>query len=238
MEEIELENGDFEGGWREIGAPELKVADGWEAWWHHTDTRPEYKIATKVVDALRIHEGEQAQQWFNNYATHTAGIYQVVEGVDVGREVILTAFVQCFSRNDDTNWRKSDGRYRMRVGIDPYGGINPESPDIVWSVTMQPYDDYKAISVPTVTRSDRLTVFVWGQAEWAVKHNDAYVDSVELWYADDKEPPPEPPPDPGQGITEARVRELFAEMFPAFYEMNIKQTMQKLAQVIKDRWPV
>jgi hypothetical protein len=210
MEPIQILNNGFEGGWREVdGIGELKVAGNWYPWWHASDTRPEYKIATVEVDPYRIHSGVQAQQWFNTYDTHTAGIYQQILDLEVGRAVLLTAFVQAFTRNDDTNWRESTGRYRMRIGIDPYGGTNPESGDVLWSGTVQPYDAYVPLAVEDVTRSDRCTIFVWGQAEWAFKHNNAYVDQVELWYTDDKVPPVEPPP--GEGVTEERVIELIEQ---------------------------
>jgi hypothetical protein len=210
MISIPIENSTFEDGWREIdGIGELKVANGWYPWWHTNDTRPEYKLATNAVDPTRIHSGTHAQQWFNTYATHTAGIYQQVAGLEMGRVVVLTSYVQAFTRNDDANWRESTGRYRMRIGIDPYGGTNPESQDIVWSEVVQPYDEYVCLSVQADTRSDRCTLYVWGQAEWRFKHNNAYVDQVEFWYVEDA--PPVEPPVPGEGVTEARVRELITE---------------------------
>lgn len=208
MVTIDIISSSFEGEFTERGAGEVKVAEGWHPWWHESDTRPEYKAATVAIDAHRIYEGSKAQQWFNTYATHTAGIYQQVTGLEAGRDLHFHAFVQAFTRNDDSNWRVSEGRYRMRIGVDPYGGTDAESEDVVWSVTVQPYDDYVPVVVETTTRSDRCTLFVWGQAEWALKHNNAYVDAVTLLYDDDLPPPP--PPGPG-GVTEERVRELIEE---------------------------
>lgn len=194
---LNLTNSDFEGGWREVdGVGELKVADGWHPWWHQSDRRPEFKIARLEVDPSRIHGGQGAQQWFTSYATHTGGIYQQVHDVPVGRTLVLSAYVQAFSRNDDTNWRQSDGRYRMRIGIDPYGGLDPESRDIVWSEAVQPYDSWTELRIETQGRSDRCTVYVWGQAEWPVKHNNGYVDDCSLVYLGEPETPPPPPPPP------------------------------------------
>ena len=79
MIEIELgpKNASFEDGWREVdGIRELKVANDWHPWWHHTDIRPEFKIATKQVDAYRVHSGEAAQQWFT---THAYVTFQLAE---------------------------------------------------------------------------------------------------------------------------------------------------------------
>jgi hypothetical protein len=191
--DLNVQNAGFEEGWREVGgAGELKVANHWFPWWHQADTRPEFKIATLDVDANRIHSGSAAQQWFTTYSTHTGGIYQPIRNVPVDKTLIWTAYVQAFSRNDDTNWQKSDGRYRMRIGLDPYGGTDPEGQDAVWSETIQPYDRWFPLRVETLSRSDRCTIFVWGQAEWRLKHNNAYVDDCRLVYADGETPPDSP----------------------------------------------
>jgi len=146
--ELGLANPGFEEGWREVdGVYELKVANGWHPWWHETDVRPEYKIATTDVDDTRVYEGQAAQQWFTTYASHTGGIYQQVADVPVGKAIVFEAQAQAFSRDDDLNWRESNGRYRMRIGIDPYGGTNGESSDIVWSEVVQPYDAWSPLRV-------------------------------------------------------------------------------------------
>jgi hypothetical protein len=54
-----------------------------------------------------------------------------------------------------------------------------------------------------VARSDRATIYVWGQAEWALKHNDAYVDDVRLYVSGSG-----PSPVPGTGLTEEQVRAI------------------------------
>ena len=106
-----LVNGDFEGGWREVqGIGELKVANGWMPWWDNRDTRPEYKIATRDVDSWRIFSGNQAQQWFTSLATHTAGIYQRVEGLTVGAPLTLTMHDAGLSTVIGWHDRDSSGR--------------------------------------------------------------------------------------------------------------------------------
>ena len=113
--------------------------------------------------------------------------------------------MQTFSSNED-DFSQSAGKYRMRIGIDPYGGLDPESPDVVWSNgghAIEPYDEYQFLSVETVARSDRVTVFIWGQAEWALKHNNAYVDDVRLVAIGDGTTLP-----PATGLTEEQVRQI------------------------------
>jgi len=218
-----LANPSFEEPYIEQGAPELKVAEGWIAWWDPRDTRPEYKPATPENSANgppRIREGERAQQFFNNWGKHTAGVYQTVSGLTPGAELRFSAWVQAFSSNENDFWH-SAGKYRMRIGLDPYGGQDPESPDVVWSNgghAVEPYDEYEYLEVDTVAKSDRATVFVWGQAEWRLHHNNAYVDDARLVQAVGlATPTPGPGPTPG-GVDydeiERRMRDVFREMWP------------------------
>jgi hypothetical protein len=210
MTEIDLPlvNPDFEDGFRQVdGQSTLQVAVGWEPWWHETDAQPEYKPAEKHIDPRRIKSGQFAQQWFNRWRTHTAGVYQRVENVPADKPLVFKAHVQAWSTNTEDP-SISDGRYRMRIGIDPYGGTDPEGEDVVWSdaaplAPMHP-NEYVALQVETTSRSDRCTAFIWGQAEWRLSHNDAYVDSCRLYYLDEEQPPEE-------GWTEEQIRAIARE---------------------------
>lgn len=188
-----LENSGFEGGFREVdGIPELKVADYWTPWWDEDSARPEYKIATLVIDPRRVRTGQAAQQWFNNYNTHTAGIYQRV-AVPYGAMIELTAWVQAFSSIADDFTESEGGKYRMRIGLDPFGGLDPESPDVVWSNdghSIEPYDRYYELVVRARAQSSRVTIYIWSQAEWALKHNNGYVDDVGLMVIISETPEP------------------------------------------------
>jgi hypothetical protein len=216
-----LIDGDFEGGFRRIdNARELEVATGWMPWWDARSARPEWKDASVTIDPRRVHGSQHAQQWFNNYAKHTGGVYQRVTGIAPGSTLRLEAWVQAFSSSGD-DFSHSNGRYRMRIGIDPYGGIDPESADVAWSSggnAIQPYDEYQRLEVQTIAKSDRATVFVWGQAEWALKHNDAYVDDVWLSVVGGEIPtptpgpePPTPTPGPGGAVDYDRIRQVVRE---------------------------
>lgn len=245
LTEISISNPGFEDGWREWhGIGEMKVANGWEPWWLAGTKRPEYKIALPEVDPRRIHEGQAAQQWFTTHDTHHAGIYQSVDltaaGCQLGDPLTFTAWVQSFTRDDDTDWVICNGRYWLHVGIDPYGGLNPESSDVVWSEGARGYrwyeaedevrSEYMQVTATARMRADRCTLFVRGQAEWPVKHNNGYVDSCALYYEGKETPePPEPPETPtGDGVTEERVIELINEygtklisgMVPGMIKMN------------------
>lgn len=217
-----LINRGFEGDFRPVNSEgELNVAVGWWPWWHATSSRPEFKRACKSsapVGPERWHTGEAAQQWFSTYARHTAGIYQQVENIQIGAEVFFSAHVMAWV-NDIDDYEHSEGKYRMRIGIDPYGGIDPESKDVVWSLTghsIEPYDRWHHLTVDCKAHADRCTVFVWGQNEWAQKHVNAYVDDCHLSVEGGQEP--------GDGLTEEQVRELCRdEMMKAVWRMEFER---------------
>jgi len=71
-----------------------------------------------------------------------------------------------------------------RVGIDPYGGTNPWSPNIVWSPEINAYDQWTLFSVDAVAQAGTVTVFTHSHADWFDSvfrnANDVYVDDGSL----------------------------------------------------------
>lgn len=162
-----LANPGFEEGFRkteDMGTSgSSKVANGWYPWSLLGDEsynrEPEYKVLRKseISDGFyRIYAGEQSQQYYTSYATHTSGIYQRV-AVTKGQLVTFTIWVQIYTGQQDLSIEKhplSDlhqpkteatraaglgaGDYKAYVGIDPNGGVpaafGSEPPkSVVWS---------------------------------------------------------------------------------------------------------
>ncbi|MFQ5343663.1 MAG: hypothetical protein ACE5F6_19145 [Anaerolineae bacterium] len=182
-----LVNGDFEGGFSERGRGEVSVANGWNPWYKDLPGKdginyiPEYKPEdAQRFGMRRIHSGRFAQKWFTTYSTHTAGIFQQVSGIPAGSPLQLSAWVQVWSTDlDGVEKSEKPGNYRVSIGIDPYGGTDYNSENIVWSeFNTFAYDAYKQLSVGTVARSNVVTVFLQGVPEFRVKHNDSYWDDV------------------------------------------------------------
>ncbi len=216
-----LQNGSFENGsyflhdehGKMLGTVEIAV--DWHAWWDKSDAMPEYVVDDREPE-YRVHSGEYCQHWFNSFKTHTAGILQRVMSDGhwvVGDRLIASGFAQTWTRHDfegvdPDNPRESNGRYQVRFGIDPYGGLDSESPDVQWSEAIGAYDLWYEIVVSAIAKSDRVTFFVWSQPEWSCKHNDVYIDDCQLVAVrEGSEPEPEPEPestpdpepDPGPG---------------------------------------
>jgi len=196
-----LLNTGFEEGFSSRGAGEVEVANGWHPWWQDGpdqedgfNRRPEYKPQdARIFGHGRVREGSFSQKWFNNYATHHAGLLQQVN-VPSGSLVTLTAYAWAWSSSKDT-FDVSDGQYSVRVGIDPTGGTDWRSPNIVWSPENLTTDQWVQMSVQTQAKAGTVTAFLRGDAEFRVVHNDVYFDDVCLTYVAPT-PPPTPRPRP------------------------------------------
>jgi len=130
--QIKLDNPNFDRDWyqfEDIG--ELTIPVGWRPWWTKGDpkmqaqgylVRPEFK-----PEKLRVRSEPTGVKWFTTFATHNAGLYQLVQ-VPAPCTLTLSAWVQYWSEHTD----KSGGGYAMQVGIDPTGAQRPCSNTIKW----------------------------------------------------------------------------------------------------------
>jgi len=127
-------------------------------------------------------EGETSQLIMSKTA-FSAGLYQQITGVTPGlpygaKAAILTFFE---SSAPPTN----NGTMQKLVGIDPYGGANPNSSHIIWS----PVDDHDEapwvdVRVAAVAQSSTITLFVRVNCLQPVSHssldNQVFIDAVML----------------------------------------------------------
>ncbi|HUV93277.1 MAG TPA: SdrD B-like domain-containing protein [Anaerolineae bacterium] len=195
-----LLNPGFEEGFSARGAGEVEVANGWHPWWQNGpgqedgyNRRPEYKPQdARLYGHARVREGTFSQKWFNNYATHHAGLLQQVN-VPANSLVTLRAYGWAWSASKDT-WDKSDGTYSLRVGIDPTGGTDWASPNVVWSPQNFATDQWVQLTVQAKATGGTVTAFLRGDAEFRVVHNDVYFDDACLTYVAPTPVPTKPPP--------------------------------------------
>jgi LysM repeat protein len=151
--------------------------------WHN----PEYRDSKGTqIGPSRVRSGLDAQKYFTFWSVHEAGLLQTVN-VPPGSTVRFSAYMHAWSSNEDMNELKpstfqSSGQVsmHMRVGIDPTGGDDPWSANVVWSPEHDSYDTFGYYEVRAVAQSDKVTVFTHSMPEKAMKHNDVYVDDAEL----------------------------------------------------------
>jgi LysM domain len=207
-----LVDGDFEvpapWPWQD-GIGEVQVAPGWRAW--YLDKAPDYvKAPSNCFDSKagygcywmrpefrdnvaasfenRVHGGVRSQKYFSFGRMHEAGLYQRVGGIKPGSTVRFSIYIQawqCYEidkcgRNGTHSDQPAD--MHLRVGIDPYGGDNPFSGNVVWAPEMEAFDRWVEFAVQAQAKADTVTVFTHSRPEWgwARVENDVYLDDASL----------------------------------------------------------
>lgn len=183
------------------GEPARLVAEGWTAW-HlppppgaptFMNQQPEYLPARP--DTSRIRSGQNAQFMTSFFATFNGGVYQVVENVPDGAELTFTAYAYVWSSAfDNVNNSDMDGDVAVQVGIDPTGGTNPTSGNIVWSPVTEQYDRWNTYSVSATAEATAVTVYVRAVVGAPAKNNNVYLDDASLTIAGQQQPPTQQPP--------------------------------------------
>lgn len=175
---------------------EVQVAQHWFGWWLQPDLdpqhpgaclnctawhRPEWREANcGPVCANRIHSGDNAQKYFTFFSVHDAGMYQQVSGITPGQLLRFSVYMQGWSTNADYGLSSGQGTMGMRVGIDPFGGTNAFSPNVIWTGVNDVYDTWGLYSIEAVAKSGTVTVFTRSAPQWGLQHNDIYVDDASL----------------------------------------------------------
>jgi len=186
-----LLNGNFEEGfsaWN--GDEQLQVATGWNPFWviegldipeNSSGNRPEFMASNAPQSPFsRAYEGQQSQLWHTKFSTAFAGIYQRVP-IAPATTIRLSAWSYAWSsEGNDPTISQGGAWVRQRVGIDPTGGTDPNSPNIAWSMPTQYLDSWGQISVETQAQTDHVTVFLAAYPNFHLPQNDIYFDNAEL----------------------------------------------------------
>lgn len=184
-QEIQLLNPGFEQGFRHYGgAGELNVANDWQPWYvesggHH---RPEYQAESHLTGSGRVREGAFAQKQFTTYSKQDGGLVQEMATVP-DEWYTFSAWVYVWSTNKDNpdSSPGPTGSYSALVGINPWGDCRAMYRTTVWGKeALRVYNQWVQVSVTAQAWSDKMCVFTRGTAEYAVKHNDSYWDSLEF----------------------------------------------------------
>ncbi|HOT93220.1 MAG TPA: LysM peptidoglycan-binding domain-containing protein [Anaerolineae bacterium] len=204
-----LVNGDFEyfdwgiRSWPlQDGIHEVQVCPGWRAYYLDDPPakakapdywrRPEFRDVKATEYPNRVHGGWFAAKYFSFAGQHEAGFYQQVNDIKPGTPLRFSAYMQTWSCMAAKEWNicptgdKSNNPAPMhtRIGIDPKGGTDPWSPNVVWSPEIDAYDVWTYFQVEAVAENSTVTVFTYSWADWKDEifrmHNDVYVDDAVL----------------------------------------------------------
>lgn len=192
QEESPLVNHDFEDEFAALSDDGLlQVAEGW-TYWHREAAvanpptwelvRPDFIPALDTDDVARVRQGESSQAMRSLYATFDAGLYQQVGEVEADSWLRFSAYAWVWSSVlDDPAVSEDDGNVFVQVGIDPDGGQDPNSEDIVWSeVTYEIYDGWREYVVVTQAAAEEVTVFIRALVGQPVRNTRVWFDETRL----------------------------------------------------------
>ncbi len=160
-----LQSPQFTGGnWYTIEGVDGQVPGGWVLWANGQKPASDYN---QFLPYTRSAPGSWEMR--GGYVAWTGGGYQQVNGVTPGVTYRFTIYAFAWTCNDiqysctDENGRKSDRSFnsRIKVGIDPTGGTDPNSPNIVWSPLGESYDTFSAFTVDAIATNTTITVFTY-----------------------------------------------------------------------------
>jgi LysM repeat protein len=125
--------------------------------------------------------GDNSQKYFTFYSTHEAGLYQVVGGVKPGDRLRFSVYMEAWSSGAN-NPDKSDFNQHMnlQVGIDPTGGNEPWSSNIVWTAPAESFDQFSQFVVEAVAKNNVVSVWTRSAPQLALQHVDVYADEASL----------------------------------------------------------
>ncbi len=183
-----LDNGDFEGDFVALdGADPRNVAESWSPW--HvaaSDSSPSFANYNpnydEESDRIRLDQEGKAQKYFTLFATHQGGIYQEVDSLTSGTTYRFSIYAYVWSSSfEDTEVSEDPGDVVIRVGIDPDGGTDGTSEDIIWSTAATFfYDAYRQYAVIATATSSSITVFVESTVGEPRANNYIYLDDAVL----------------------------------------------------------
>ena len=171
-----------------------QIADGWNYFYIEANTDPGTGNASKLrwMSSAQFAttfggidyklEGDQAQSMWSSYKFE-GGVYQQINGVTPGKAYGFDIAIVTYWRGP--GYADSDGKMVRQVGLDPFGGTDPTSSNIIWSETN---DDDKAwvyMDVAATAQANTITVFAKVQAPEndSVNHTDldmVYFDAAHI----------------------------------------------------------
>jgi LysM repeat protein len=148
--------------------------------WHNPEYRDTLGGPRQTGPSRKV-AGDNSQKYFTFYSVHEAGLYQVVGGITPGDRLRFTIFMEGWSTGDNDSTRSDLAqRMNLQVGIDPTGGNNPWSPNIVWTAPAESFDKFTQFAVEAVAKNNVVSVWTRSAPVYALQHVDVYADEASL----------------------------------------------------------
>ncbi|MCL4867979.1 MAG: hypothetical protein KJ063_03335 [Anaerolineae bacterium] len=156
-----LHNGDFTGPFNPYRKDERMITgEGWAPWWTvQRANDPQWKNQTPIFRAAALPD-LTAQEVSSPWATHVAGLYQQLPAAP-GDNYKLIVEAMAWSSEDETPGNLVEpGNVDLQIGLDPTGGLDPNSPLIIWSKKANPLGKWETLELTVEAETSILTVFL------------------------------------------------------------------------------
>lgn len=114
---------------------------------------------------------------------------QFVAGIRSGTPLRFSAFANLFTCNRQDSCIGNNGARtseqasgaRVRIGVDPTGGRDPNAASVVWSPFASPFDTFQQLTVDVTSANDNgVTVFLYATQAQGFLLNNVYWDNASL----------------------------------------------------------
>lgn len=184
-----LQDPGFEGPYVGRGRPNLNTPSAWQIWLADGPHNYDWQNRADKVNAFphnvapEVHSGNSSQNLNAGYVTYTAALYQQVS-VQPNTNLVGSAWARIKTCNlakgaGTCGSAKESGAF-VRVGIDPNGGTDPNSPSIVWSPNITPHDTWQQATVNATSAGGTVTFFIYTTQQWPADLNKAWFDDASL----------------------------------------------------------
>ena len=191
-----LANGGFEGGFRARGALETVVGLHWIPYGASTGQRPAPGFAPEVLADLApgewVPEGRYAQTITALRPLEGAGLWQRAP-VPPGAPLRLSALARAWAGDtralsaSDRSRSDPPGAVLLRLGTDPFGGQNADSPSVRWTAPITLSDSWIPLAADIEAESRSLSVFLEARLLQNVPASTVHWDAICLQVPEEAE---------------------------------------------------
>lgn len=146
-------------------------AENWIAWWEETPKPPSgfdyaYKpnwnreLLSNGAAAALVYAEDSSLRVYNSWDPWHAGVRQTVN-VPTGERLRLTAYARVWAASEGWPAPSDEAvNVRVQVGLDPTGGDDALSPNIIWSDPITPHNRWQAVSVEASSTNGTITAYL------------------------------------------------------------------------------
>ena len=142
------------------GDEKLATAVGWAPWWITAGADdPGWKNRRPVFDSALL-DGRPVQQISTPFGVHVAGLWQQIPAAAHNEYEVSVEGQAWSSESAEAGSTLEASDVNLQIGLDPAGGLDPESPLIIWSETANPLGQWQTVRLTAQAEAHIVTIFL------------------------------------------------------------------------------